>query len=568
MITSKRLHMDGSSESSRCYLEEMPTEILQQIMLTALNGNLIKASPRVAVKLSGSQAFYQALFTICFYSPDVQVGKIQARLKFHLLTHVPLPLRIWDLRSLTHLVLDSRWCTWGWVRDLLHGHFVELAKLFEKLCKNRVPNKQRKLLREICSGRKDLLEQLAGREIHGDGFNGVSIGLGFELFDLYITSSKFHEDEDLDALGEYDLWSDLDLWRLKLHAFGSVPLPPYMPDWDYSEQTPFREIIGHALGFGFSDGHTASDLWGAQERRTQKAIEKGDAESLRDGLQIDYFFQPEDVPYKISPKLFELAAQKDYRDDQSHVLQVLFEVDPDSLPKGARAVKKWAYERSDTCLHYQYYRTQDQEVLLDREFGTSQLPHMLLQREGLRRHLHRRRDLYRKDIAILRHLEDGVLPKKPDLLSPRLAVRPFAVQQVGENKELFGTSQRAHHDRQLDLEGKQSSDSEIDGDCIEELVDLESLSNYFEEMIDKEYYDSVGAHADDMYWTDDDGDSSREESDVATMSFRAAEYTAAWKVLDPVVSDFLMPPDLLTDKDDEAANFLDRPTCYTWYQKP
>src|SRR5206468_2139754 len=93
------------AEPQKCYLEGLPTELLQQIFFTALNGNLLKASPRVAVKLSGSDAVRQAAFFLCFYSPDI--AKIRDHLQFKgILSDVCVPVPFWELRSMTHAVLN------------------------------------------------------------------------------------------------------------------------------------------------------------------------------------------------------------------------------------------------------------------------------------------------------------------------------------------------------------------------------------------------------------------------------------------------------------------------------
>jgi hypothetical protein len=57
--------------SAPCHLESLPAELLQQIFLTAMNGNLLTASPRIAVKLSGTKAVYRAAFLLAFYSHDI-----------------------------------------------------------------------------------------------------------------------------------------------------------------------------------------------------------------------------------------------------------------------------------------------------------------------------------------------------------------------------------------------------------------------------------------------------------------------------------------------------------------
>jgi hypothetical protein len=108
-------HPSTISTSSR--IETLPTEILQLIFFASLNGNLLRAAPRIAAKLSGSKNIYRTAFSLAFYHPHIL--QLREVFKFdYLLLQLELPIPSWEVRSMQKMVLDSRWCTFGWFRSL------------------------------------------------------------------------------------------------------------------------------------------------------------------------------------------------------------------------------------------------------------------------------------------------------------------------------------------------------------------------------------------------------------------------------------------------------------------
>ena len=110
-------------------IEILSTEILQQIFFASLNGNLLKAIPRIAVKLSRSQNIYRTSFFIAFYHHKLLELRKEFRFEY-LLPEVEEPLPFWELRSMVKAVLDSWWCKWSWVKNVLLGLRQKAALTF------------------------------------------------------------------------------------------------------------------------------------------------------------------------------------------------------------------------------------------------------------------------------------------------------------------------------------------------------------------------------------------------------------------------------------------------------
>src|SRR5436309_9915073 len=216
--------LKASAEPQRCYLEELPTELLQQIFFTALNGNLLKASPRVAIKLSGSDAVRQAAFFLCFYSPNI--AKIQKHFEFRsILSEVCVPVPFWELRSMTHAVLNSSWCKWSWVKNFLYGLLTNVVCRFERDYTSKVDEKTTHYLRWICQHQEKEITELAIRVLHGEGPGGEQVGIGMNLFDISINSYPDECGDDVfDFLYDTDTWTEFDTFRLRCNAFGNKQL--------------------------------------------------------------------------------------------------------------------------------------------------------------------------------------------------------------------------------------------------------------------------------------------------------------------------------------------------------
>ncbi|OCT50113.1 hypothetical protein CLCR_07758 [Cladophialophora carrionii] len=99
---SKRVRAGLIQRPHMSSLDSLPTEILEQIFLASLNGNLLLAAPRVAVRLSGSEALYRATFALAFFNHALE--SVLNHLGISLL--VPIPEILWtigDIRSSTKL---------------------------------------------------------------------------------------------------------------------------------------------------------------------------------------------------------------------------------------------------------------------------------------------------------------------------------------------------------------------------------------------------------------------------------------------------------------------------------
>jgi hypothetical protein len=414
----------ASAEPQRCYLEGLPAELLQQIFFTALNGNLLKASPRIAVKLSGSDAIRQAAFFLCFYSPDI--AKIRDRFEFRgILSDICVPVPFWELRSMTRAVLNSSWCKWSWVKNFLYGLLTNVVYRFERDYTSNVDEKTTHYLHWICQHREKKIADLAGMELRGRGPGGEDVGIGINLLDISINSYPDECGDDVfDFLHDTDTWADFDIFRLQCNAFGSKQLEAEQLNDYYPDDTPFLEIVGQALNIGDPEPTKPTlDLWERHESQMMDAAKRGSEKELRDLLQVDYFLYPEDVPYGISPRLFRAAAKADVDDLgidwKGPNLHVLFDIDPSSLPRGDRALKQWAVFAVDRCRLYKWEMRR-----LNRQLAAWPVESSLLsslKKKALEKKMQQVEHLHNRDIAILRYIRYGVLDFHPDLLSPRLA---------------------------------------------------------------------------------------------------------------------------------------------------
>lgn len=344
--------------SVECRLESLPGELLEQIFLTSMNGNLLTASPRIAVKLSGTQAVFRAAFLMAFYSHDIH--NMFSLYDLHYLVPI-LDVRIssWDIRSMTWAVLNSRWCTWGqvklWLEDnLRHAvrHLLAVAK----------PESSAGNILDFMDGKTDLGDLMmlcwwakdeAGRSWH----------LETCMWDIRITrDSDITEDEwALDAEMEEDYaadafnaeWSSDLIVQYQMRIFGILTIGQEKScNYCYDDEAPFREVVDSLAGFNIEDIQPqprSMDFWQLLGERAVRATRN--SHWLRETLAIEHFFWPEDQPFKVSPLLFRAAALADIqledvlyekRGSFLPVLGVLFDVDPSSLPRKDPALLLWA----------------------------------------------------------------------------------------------------------------------------------------------------------------------------------------------------------------------------------
>jgi hypothetical protein len=117
-------------------LERQPSEFLQQIFFGALNGNILRASRRIAVKLS-NQAVYWTAFVAFYHQNPVELRTLYNYLLPEITTQIPY----WEIRSMVKIVLDSRWCTWGWFKTLYWELLRDAVFRFKQLATKEISNK-------------------------------------------------------------------------------------------------------------------------------------------------------------------------------------------------------------------------------------------------------------------------------------------------------------------------------------------------------------------------------------------------------------------------------------------
>jgi hypothetical protein len=83
-----------------------------------------------------------------------------------------------------------------------------------------------------------------------------------------------------------------------------------LPRGEASDGRPFRADFSELFDLYGSHGPGyPSDLWACLDGRLFNAVRLNDIPKPRKRLQIDYFFHPEDMPYKISPSIIPCCCQ-------------------------------------------------------------------------------------------------------------------------------------------------------------------------------------------------------------------------------------------------------------------
>jgi hypothetical protein len=416
-IAQKRPCFNKSSDTLQalCRLEQLPSDILQQIFFAALNGNLLRASPRIATKLS-SRAVYRTAFFVAFYHQNlVELGSLYKYLLPEITTKIPY----WELRSMIKIVLDSRWCTWGWFKTLHSELMQDAVSRFKQIATKEISSGSKEMLSGIQDG-STTWHDLAGYALHGTGENDLVIELDCSPFNICLTTCPAASMEnDYDENGNE--WEDAVQWRLDLCAFGTIPMHGGHRLSDASDERPFRADFNEVFGLHGSYGSGfPSDLWACLEGRIFSAVKQNNILKLRKGLQIDYFFHPEDMPYKISPRLFRTAIEYDGRNMGEETglsaSAVLFELDPYSLPCKSRAMREWAKDAAPRLCEEINERTEAYAYIRERQASDNPLP-----RKTTREFIERERVaayMQSKERDMIRYMKDGVVKDERDLLSP------------------------------------------------------------------------------------------------------------------------------------------------------
>ncbi|KAK5055664.1 hypothetical protein LTR69_008038 [Exophiala sideris] len=318
------------TDPRRNHLEVLPAELLQQIFLTSMNGNLIQASPVIAVKLSGQTSFYRAAFLLVFFSHDVDKVFDIHRLHYFI-PMLELPLSTWDVRSLTKAVLGSRCCSWERVKSWLSENLK--YAITQTLQMGKCDNSWREDMQRFMQGQSDIV-RMQGRAWWTKDEQQRDIQLETNMWDIRLEhDSDRYEDE----------WEQEEEER-------EEKMQNCAPD--FPEDAPFRDVVQMYMGLEGQEMESrpqSLDFFELLEKRAVQATRN--AHWLRETLAIEFFFWPENQPYKISPRLYRAAAAAgekleyplvDQRGSYLSALYVLFEIDPLSLPRTDPALLCWA----------------------------------------------------------------------------------------------------------------------------------------------------------------------------------------------------------------------------------
>ncbi|KIX07928.1 uncharacterized protein Z518_02582 [Rhinocladiella mackenziei CBS 650.93] len=424
--------------SSPCHLEALPTELLQQIFLVSMNGNLITASPLIAIKLSGQTSVYRAAFLLAFFSHDVD--KLFNIHKLHyMIPMLDLPPSSWDVRSMTRAVLNSRWCTWSQVKSwLVHNLKYAATRLLE----SAEPDNSRPQIEKFIQGRVDV-DTLFGRCWWAKDEQSRSWQLEPDIFDIRLTRDADIYDDPLDQEADDDEdymqdsftaeWNTELILQCQMRIFGVVTIgeekrQSHVPD--FHDDDPFRRVVEEYSGLNIEKMKPQPltlDFWQLLDERAVRATRN--SHWLRETLAIDYFFSPEDQPYHVSPRLYRAAAAADLqlehpmsckRGSYVPVLYVLFSIDPLSLPKTDPILLAWAAKARSRVLDFHERLVVIRDLIED----------LREEQHGTLRDRHRNRYRaikleykynYEMDLKILRYIKTGSLMMKVDTFAPDFA---------------------------------------------------------------------------------------------------------------------------------------------------
>jgi hypothetical protein len=368
-------------------IECLPTELLQIIFFTCFNGNLLRAAPRIAAKLSGSRSIYGTAFFVAFYHPHL--AELRDGFKFdYLLSDSQKVIPSWEVRSMQKIVLDSRWCTYGWFRGLARELLDYAFNVYRDVYATKLDRKVLDKLDKLQKKRKGTLF------FGGLDPSGQYIELIMDPFNLSINVWP-HKPDVHDEQNE-DTCDKAGRWHLQLRGIGFIPFRPIPVqssyDDNYDDATPFRslvnEIVWEILQVRGCRANK-SDPWEYLEAAMLVAISKRHLLLLQKLLEIHYFFWPEDAPFKLSPRLFAAAT----RSKCIKVLYLLFQLDPMSFTP-------------TTCKNL-YYLARDLKCQSDGHAADERILRRCRRKHIAHRHVYSEEDLrremqdicYRKDMG-------------------------------------------------------------------------------------------------------------------------------------------------------------------------
>lgn len=397
-------------------LESLPTEILQLIFFASLNGNLLRAAPRIASKLSGSRGVYRTAFLIAFYHPHIL--DLRSAFKFdHLLSDMVIPIPSWEVRSMQKIVLDSQWCTFGWFKSLASELLDYAYAVYRNTHAIDLPSESYSSLDRLLRKREDLLA-LCGAAGGALDDNERYLELVIDPFDMRINYWSDEIERDDDSLDQAD--GRAGRWQLQLRGIGSAPVRSEFLRGQYDDSDHFRRFIKETIILVpeiKSPRSTRTDMWEFLERSMLDAISNDQVKVLRDLLEINYFFWPEDAPFTLSPRLFVAAARQDYPDS----LYLLFQVDPAALPRSESNLRWLAADLEEQRTITKEHRYGMRKKRRDNKAGGG------VYSEDARR-IAVQLDYYMQytedmDEAISHYVRTGCLMRKANPLSPDFSLR-------------------------------------------------------------------------------------------------------------------------------------------------
>ena len=441
---------DPPRDATRSYIEEIPTEILQQIFFSALNGNLVRASKRIAVKLSGSNTLYRLSFFITFYHDCLL--ELRDDFKLHsIMPEVEYPIPYWETRSMLKLVLDSRWCTGSWVRETTSDMMKHMAEDFANKFTVKLNSWSETRLPDLLASSPSEVENFLANGLYGEDNKGDSISFSPGFSDLLLTAiprQYMTADHDLNG----NKWEEIEIRRYQLCIFGLGKIPAAMTWKGYTNNTPFKDFVFQAWQDRYMLNSTDTrDEWACLEEAIHRAVKRRDWKQLREAIELDYFFTPQDLRYTISPKVFRLAARSDNSlwlsqdSEEVSLLALLWYMDPASLPHRDTSMPRWLAQAKDLLGEFKQSRRNARADARDERTSSggvfTQLDLVQIKREFVSADFNAKTrvdmitDLTKRREGI--HVLDDRDLRRPPLMQPMVA----ANEEIDENDLIGGGSE-------------------------------------------------------------------------------------------------------------------------------
>ena len=432
----KTIATNPNRDSEGSGLEALPTELLQQIFLNSMNGNLITASPVIAVKLSGQMVLYRAAFILAFYGHDI-FKMFELHNLHSLIPMVSFSPSSWDVRSMTRAVLGSRWCTWGQVRLWLSDNLEYAAK--QLLQKGTPAYSSGAHINKFMDGELQI-EDLYGRCWSAEDEQKRHWSLETCAWDIRLArSSDIYQDEwqeeaDDDEAYKQDPftfeWKDELIFHCQMRIFGVLTIGEEKTQNEtpgFHDHEPFRDVVEGFTGLSLDKikpQPSSPDVYQLLEERAIRATRN--AHWLRETLAIEYYLHPDGQSFKVPPRLYRSAAAADVkletpvyyqRGAYVPVLHVLFAIDPLSLPRQDSVLLAWAARARRRVLAFFNGLQELREELGEQRFKR----HGVLSTRDRNKYRALRlehKHTYEVDLKILHYFETGWLESIPDPIAP------------------------------------------------------------------------------------------------------------------------------------------------------